>query len=198
MMRSTWAQPTAERRTRNRPEITATEAPAVLQTAMAARTCSGLSVDTRRAARPSAHRALAFDRAEIHVAGRQSWCAAEPTLEQFADGQERRGPPDGAPLGPLGGELLAAKLGLLGAAVEGEGALHRAPRHRIDPDGDADLPAARAALAHGAGPPRHARKSRDECRDRARIPGPRQRARIVSSTLDLRGARSEGFEPPTF
>ena len=45
---------------------------------------------------------------------------AEPTLEQLADGQERRGPPDGTTLGPLGGELLAVKLGLFGAAVEGK------------------------------------------------------------------------------
>ena len=75
MMRSTCAHPIAERRTRKRPETTATEAPAPLHAAMAARTCSGLSVETRRAAKPSARRALALERAEIHVAVRQSWCA---------------------------------------------------------------------------------------------------------------------------
>ena len=32
-----------------------------------------------------------------------------------------------------------------------------------------------AALAHGAASPRHARKSRDECRDATRIPAPRER-----------------------
>jgi len=51
----------------------------------------------------------------------------EPALEQLADGQERRGPPDSTTLGPLDGEFLAVKLGLFGAAVEGEGALHRSP-----------------------------------------------------------------------
>lgn len=40
--------------------------------AMAARTCSGLSVDTRRTAKGSAVRALTLERAPIHVAGRQS------------------------------------------------------------------------------------------------------------------------------
>lgn len=54
------------------PEITATDAPAALHDAIAARTCSGLSVDTRRAEMPSARSALTFERAPIHVAGHQS------------------------------------------------------------------------------------------------------------------------------
>jgi hypothetical protein len=37
MMRSTWAQPIAERTTRNRPEMTATDWPSARQPAMAAR-----------------------------------------------------------------------------------------------------------------------------------------------------------------
>jgi hypothetical protein len=73
MMRSTCAHPMAERSTRKRPETTATDAPAELHAAMAARTCSGLSVDTRRTASGSALKALTLERAPIHVAGRQSW-----------------------------------------------------------------------------------------------------------------------------
>jgi hypothetical protein len=122
---------------------------------------------------------------------------AEPALEQIADGEERGGPADGAPLRPLSGELLEVKLGVFRTSAEGEGTLHRAPRDRVDTHGDAYLPDARTALAHGAVAPHHAPNSRDECRDTARIPGPHSDP-FVASKLDLRGARSEGFEPPTF
>ena len=72
MIRSTCAHPRAERRTRNRPEITATDAPSDAHAAMAALTVSGVSVETRRSPSPSAESAFTFDRAEIQVAGRHS------------------------------------------------------------------------------------------------------------------------------
>ena len=164
---------------------------------MADRTCSGLSADTRRTASGSARKALTFERAPIHVAGLQSWCAlsqrssSSPTVRNGAARRMARRSAHSA------ASSLRRERGVLGRAVKGEGTLHRASRDRVDPHGDADLPGARAALAHGAVTPRHAPKSRDESRDRARIPGPR-RGPFVASTLDLHDARSEGFEPPTF
>jgi hypothetical protein len=123
--------------------------------------------------------------------------SAEPALEQLADGEERGCTTVDPPFCPLAGQLLAPELGVFHTPVEGEGTLHRAPRDRVDSYGDAYLPVAGTALAHGAVAPRHAPKSRDECRDTARFPGSRSYP-FVASTLDLRGARSEGFEPPTF
>ena len=140
----------AERSTRKRPETTATEAPAELHAAMAARTCSGLSVDTRRTASGSARKALTFERAPIHVAGRQSWCAlsqrssSSPTVRNGAARRMARRSAHSA------ASSLRRSSASSDAAVEGEGALHRAPRDRVDPHGDADLPVAGTALAHGA------------------------------------------------
>jgi hypothetical protein len=66
------AHPTDERSTRNRPDTTDTLAPVSLHLAMAWRTTSGRSDDTRLSARTSAVSALTLDRAELHVEGRQS------------------------------------------------------------------------------------------------------------------------------
>ena len=85
MMRSTCAHPMAERSTRKRPETTATEAPADLHAAMAARTCSGLSVDTRCAASGSARERLDVGARPDPRRRPPVVVGAEPALEQVAD-----------------------------------------------------------------------------------------------------------------
>jgi hypothetical protein len=72
MIDSDCAHPTADRRTRNRPETTETVAPDSRHLAIATRTTSGRRVETRRFAMGSPVSALAFERAELHVEGRQS------------------------------------------------------------------------------------------------------------------------------
>lgn len=66
---SSTAQPRADN-TRNRPETIDTVAPLSRQLAMTARTVIGRSEVTQNSEIASAHSALAFDRAEIHVEGR--------------------------------------------------------------------------------------------------------------------------------
>jgi hypothetical protein len=90
MIDSPCAQLKAERSTRKRPEITDTVAPDARHLAIDMRTTSGRNVATRRAAMASALSALAFDRAELQVAGRQSCCAtnhrssSSPTVRKGA------------------------------------------------------------------------------------------------------------------
>ena len=146
MIDSDWAQPTAERSTRKRPETTETPAPASRHRAMVTRTTSGRRVATRRPAMGSALSALTFDRTP--TPGRRSpvVLGSQPPLEQLADGQERRGPPDGPVLGELGGQLTATLLGVLERSVEPEGALDGSAGDRVDTHRDPDLEHAGALL----------------------------------------------------
>jgi hypothetical protein len=90
MIDSDWAQPTAERSTRKRPETTDTPAPASRHRAMVTRTTSGRRVATRRPAMGSALSALTFDRTPTQVDGRQScWAhthrsSSSPTVRKGA------------------------------------------------------------------------------------------------------------------
>ena len=79
MIDSAWAQPMAERSTRERPETTDTPAPESRHRAMITRTTSGRTVATRRPARGSALNALTFDRTPTQVEGRQSRAGHTPT-----------------------------------------------------------------------------------------------------------------------
>ena len=67
------AQPSADRSIRNRPETTDTVAPSSRHLAIAVRTTVGRSDTTRIVEIGSAHSARAFERAETHKEGRQSW-----------------------------------------------------------------------------------------------------------------------------
>jgi hypothetical protein len=90
MIDSDWAQPTAERSTRKRPETTDTPAPESRHRAMVTRTTSGRSVATWRPAMGSALSALTFDRTPTQVNGRQScWAhshrsSSSPTVRNGA------------------------------------------------------------------------------------------------------------------
>ena len=152
MIDSAWAQPTAERSTRKRPETTDTPAPESRHRAMVTRTTSGRSVATRRPAMGSALSALTFDRTPGQVDGRQSCWAHQPPLEQLPDGQERCRPPDGPVLGELGGQLAATLLGVLECSVEPERALDGPTGDRVDTDGDTDLEDAGALLPNVPSP----------------------------------------------
>ena len=192
MMRSMCAHPTAERRMRKRPEITATEEPAALHAAMAARTCSGLSVDTRRAARPSEQSALALERAEIHVAGRQSWCA-RANVEQLADAQEGRGRRTARR------SAHSAASSLRKSSASSAQPWKEKERCTVRPDSGSTPTATRISHVPGLRsrmvPVPHAMRAKVGTVGTA-IPAPRRAA--LYPYAGLRGARSEGFEPPTF
>jgi hypothetical protein len=178
------AHPRAARSTGNRPDTTATDAPAAVHEAMAARTTPGVSVATRRWAKRSAPRALPFERAEIHVAGRQSWWAASHrsrSSPMVRDGAARR--------------TARRSAHSSASSCRRSSACSRSPwkakeRWTVRPD-TGSMPTA-TRISHTPGrrsrsdPLPHAvragflamrespcAKSRDECRAMARIPAPR-------------------------
>jgi len=81
----------------------------------------------------------------------------QPALEELAHGEKRGRFADDPALSPLLGKLLAPRLRLHGAAVEGERTLDAAPRDRVDARGDADLPHAGPTFPQRSAPPRAVR-----------------------------------------
>ena len=196
-MRSKLAQPTADRRTRNRPDTTASEAPG---RSSRHRRADVLGLERGHPARSqgSARSALALERAEIHVARPSVMVRAEATLVQFAtlrNGAARR-------MARRSDHSAASSLRRSCASSappwkENERCTVR-PETGSTPTATRISHAARTyARGMSAASPRHAPKNRDECRDMAQILI-RAIYPFVASTLGLHDARSEGFEPPTF